>query len=72
MFGGAGIGYGGEQGLGGQGVPGALGEQVQLVRVSRGWEGRGSPQCFGGTGTGYEGEPGLGGQGLSQELYGSR
>ena len=40
-------------------MPDALGEQVQPVKVSRAWDGRGSPWCFGGTSTGYEGEQGL-------------
>ena len=53
------------------GSPGALGKQVQIMRVSRGWEDRG-PLVLWGSRYSYEGEPGLGGQGLPQELYGSR
>ena len=49
-------------------MPDALGEQVQPVKVSRAWDGRGSPWCFGGTGAGREGEQGLGGQGVSLVL----
>ena len=48
MFGGAGRAFVGEQGAGrARRAPGALGEQVQSVRVSRGWEDRWSPWCFG-------------------------
>ena len=39
-----------------------MGEQVQLVRMSRGWEESGSPWCFGGECTASEGEQDLGGQ----------
>ena len=44
MFGGADRAYEGEQGAGraGEGVAWCFGEQVQPVRVSRGWEDRGS------------------------------
>ena len=40
-----------------------MGEQVEPVRVSRGWEDRGSPWCFRGAGTACKGEQGLAGQG---------
>ena len=40
-----------------RGCPWCLGEQVQLVRVSRGLIGLGKPLGFWGAGTGYEGEP---------------
>ena len=45
-----------------------MGEQVQAVRVSRGWEGREMAWCFAGAGTASEGEQGLGGQGVSLVL----
>ena len=73
MFGGADRAFVGEQGAGraGEGVAWCFGEQVQPVRVSRGWEDRGSPRCFGGTGTGYEGEQGAESKEVSLVLWGS-
>ena len=49
-----------------------MGEQVQAVRVSRGWEGREMAWFFAGAGTASEGEQGLGGQGEPLVLSGSR
>ena len=54
------------------GSPGALGKQVQIMRVSRGWEDRVSPGALREQVHVMRVSKGLGGQGVPLVLWGNR
>ena len=68
----AGTAFGGEQGAGRTGgTPGDLGDQVQLVRLSRGLGGQSYSRTLGEQVELLGMSRGLGGQGVPREIWGS-